>query len=617
MRKLLLGLLCFAAVETEAKVKSVIEIWNTKLYVPSSTNLVITEYMKIQILNEEGYQFAVFNEYYDSFRKIKSLKYTIYDATGKRVKKLGKADAVDVMFNSSYEIGDVRTVVLDPNYKNFPFTVEIEVEIDYNSFFTFPVWMPRFAPDVEVKKATLVVETFDGYVYRSREFNGILPPKLEPGVPGFVKKTWEVANLPAMPKQVNYKSFSEEQPKVHLSPVSFILDKSPGSFQTWKEFGDWFSDLNSGRNSLTDETKSYLTQLRSQNREPHEVIKEIYRHMQAKTRYISIQLGIGGFQTIPSDVVEKTGYGDCKALTNYMKAMLDYISVPSNYVLVRAGEDVPDVIPDFPSNQFNHVFLAVPMKTDTMWLECTSQIVPPSFIGTFTDDRNVLWVQKNASQIIRTPIYLPEETRKYNRCQIVVNEAGDMDIKLSTKQTGAFFDDVMAYKGMMKDDISRFNYGKFDYKDFTITSFNFEVPDPDQPELVLNFNIKAKGVAKPIGSKLVLSSNLLFALEKELITDAMNKKSEIRRGFTLEDDVELTIPELFRVDMLPQAVKDVTEFGAFEMKVFADEKNVIHIYRKTTINKGSYQNETFDKFNNTLKRFKLYEQSKIVLQSKT
>ncbi len=44
---------------------------------------------------------------------------------------------------------------------------------------------------------------------------------------------------------------------------------------------------------------------------------------------MSIQWGIGGFQTIPAQKVEQTGYGDRKALIYSMKGMLEAIDIPS------------------------------------------------------------------------------------------------------------------------------------------------------------------------------------------------------------------------------------------------------------------------------------------------
>ncbi len=60
--------------------------------------------------------------------------------------------------------------------------------------------------------------------------------------------------------------------------------------------------------------------------------------MQDKTRYISVQIGIGGWKPMLADDVNKLGYGDCKGLTNYTKALLEAVDVPSYYTLFLVVE---------------------------------------------------------------------------------------------------------------------------------------------------------------------------------------------------------------------------------------------------------------------------------------
>jgi hypothetical protein len=614
---LLFGFVLLTALSAFARISAIVESSDTRLVISARNSLRIEKFMRIKVLDEQGYQHAVYYDYTNKFRKVSQLEYTVFDINSRKVKKLSRNNAVSIMANASYEIADARVLILDPEYRNFPFIVEIEVEITYDGFLDFPEWMPRFTHDVEVKSATLTLECYRDFEFRARELNGIHPAT----VTSDEKKktiTWSVENLLAMNKHNSYKSFAAGQPKVCLTPVNFELENSEGNFVNWSNFGEWFRVLNEGRNEISPATKDYLNSLRKLHGADNAAIaKYIYRYMQGKTRYISIQLGIGGFQTIPADEVEKTGYGDCKALTNYMKSMLDYLNIPSNSVLVHAGRDVPEIVPDFPSNQFNHVFLAVPMKTDTLWFECTSQTSPPAFLGTFTDDRYVLWVDKNKSSIIRTPLLSETENVKQNRCVASMDPSGDAQLEIKTTQAGMFFDDAMYYQQLTKDRIDKFNYAKFPYKDFTIQSFNYAIPDQNNSSLDVSFKLKVANLGKMLGSKMIISSNILNPLENAFDLDLINKKTEVRRSFTLEDEVEIKLPENYRVDVTPEAFKQLWKFGSFELTFDAGTDSTLRIRRKAVIKKGNYQDDQFNEFYEMVRKIKQVEQSKIVLQSKT
>ena len=74
--------------------------------------------------------------------------------------------------------------------------------------------------------------------------------------------------------------------------------------------------------------------------------------------------------------VDKLGYGDCKALTNYTKTLLDAVDVESYYTVVYGGKRIRNIDKEFSATEGNHVILCLPNEEDYIWLECTSQKTP-------------------------------------------------------------------------------------------------------------------------------------------------------------------------------------------------------------------------------------------------
>ena len=113
--------------------------------------------------------------------------------------------------------------------------------------------------------------------------------------------------------------------------------------------------------------------------------------MQDRTRYIGVQVGIGGIQPIAANQVDRVGY-EIAGSDKLHKALLNVVGVKSYYVHVEAGtDDNISLENDFASlAQGNHVILNIPNGNIDIWLECTSRTSPFGFLGDFTDDRDVL-----------------------------------------------------------------------------------------------------------------------------------------------------------------------------------------------------------------------------------
>ena len=91
-------------------------------------------------------------------------------------------------------------------------------------------------------------------------------------------------------------------------------------------------------------------------------------------RYVSIALGLGGYQPRAPDVVIQTGYGDCKDKATLFIAALAAMGVEAYPVLLSSTGGVD---PDLPSiQQFDHVIAAVRQGDGYLYTDLTSDLTP-------------------------------------------------------------------------------------------------------------------------------------------------------------------------------------------------------------------------------------------------
>jgi hypothetical protein len=428
---ILLKLLIFSSAASEAKykasdipvsllkdAKAVVRKSETIFEISGIDKMIMRVTYAITILNENGIQNSVLIQYYDKFMTVRKIEADIYDQNGVPVKNGVNVKVEDYSANIGYALyEDNRVKVLDPKYRTFPFTVEYTYEIAFDGLLFFPDWSVYDDYNISVESSSFRIITPKGFKFRYFEKNISNTCVIaESGDKAFY--TWYYVNLPVVKKEPYGKSFKEYTPVVFSAPSDFEIGGYQGNLDSWNNFGKWINLLGEGRNVLSTETNEKILKMVSGVTDENDKIKILYEYLQNKVRYVLVSKGLGGWQTIEAEKVDRVSYGDCKALTNYMKSLLDVVGIKSFYTLVRAGENEPLINENFPSNQFNHVILTVPLNGDTLWLECTSQNIPFGYLGTFTDDRKALITGETGGFLVNTKKYLLDDNKQYRKASV-------------------------------------------------------------------------------------------------------------------------------------------------------------------------------------------------------
>jgi hypothetical protein len=396
-------------VELKKDASAVIRIQTTEYTVLDTGKAEQKTHLVITVLSNQGDDFAQFAESYDKFSKITDLSGKIYNGEGKVIRKIKSSDFIDNKMSSSSLFDDNRVKVYQPLISDYPYTIEYEWTEVLSGIFNYPRWVPQIGYDISVQNSIYKISVPKKLPIHFKKLNWKLEPEIINNV-DYISYTFRASDLKAIEHEI-MSTGNDVVPIVYSIPSWFKLDGYSGSNKDWNSMGLWNMQLNKQENRLSEKTISDLAEIQKKSGNKLELVKNVYEYMQSKTRYVSIQLGIGGLKPFDASVVDKFGYGDCKALVNYTQTLLHQVGIESYYTRVNSGNYANDIITDETFSQFNHIILCVPNDRDTLWLECTSQVIPFAFQGAFTDNRHVLMITPQGGKLVKTHRYTDFENK--------------------------------------------------------------------------------------------------------------------------------------------------------------------------------------------------------------
>lgn len=582
--------------DLKLKANAVVRLEESSLTINDKGEAVHEVNTVVTILNEKGNRFSQMVGFYNKYTSISGIKGIIFDKNGKKVKSISSSEIGDfsaIQGFSLYE--DNRVKVINPEFGDYPYTVQYSYTEKHRSFFMLPGWQVYSGYNISVEKSIFNLTLSPNAKVKFKGNNAFnIIPTTKTDSKGNITTTWVSTNMPAIENEPFSGSLDQETPVLMIAPETFTMDGFFGSNNSWKELGDWAYRLGEGRAVVSANEKEKVLALVADAESDWEKAKRIYEYMQNKVRYVNVAIGIGGWQPFPAETVETLSYGDCKALTNYMHTLLGVAGVKSNYCLVKAGEDTPNIDPNFVCSQFNHAFLLLPFESDTVFVECTSQELPFGYNGTFTDDRDILVIEKDNSYLKHTNIYGRDKNKITGNYTFKLGENSDAKVFASNTFIGVASEEGEMYKGLTPDRQREILLRRLQISQAKINKLTYSEKKQRIPEVLEEIELTVAQIGQTTANKsTIIRFNQVSLLDD--IKRVSNRKTGmvIRRDKQLIDTIRFEIPKRFTFEQVPQAAFIESEFGTYKLEVLA-EKHAITFVRTLDWNKGNYNAEKYD-----------------------
>jgi hypothetical protein len=587
----------------------------------SGREMKISARRVVTVLDKLGNSYVDAYLRYNNAIKVNKIYAVVYNVLGSEIRRIKEKEFKDISaVNGGTLYSDSRVKYLEYTPVQYPYTIEFNYTISTANTGVVPSWyfLSNYGESVEKSQITFNFTSPELQPeFRECNMESIELTK-EQSAGGI---TYAASNIKAITHEQLGPAFRKLAPHIKTRLVNFHYEGYDAKAENWNTLGRWITDnLLNGQGELPETTIRTARNLVRDLSDPMEKARAIYKYVQENTRYISVQVGIGGLKPISAMEVDKVKYGDCKGLSNYTMALLKAVGVPAYYCHIQAGREKVNFIEDFADiSQGNHVILAIPEGEEMHWIDCTSTTLPFGFLGDFTDDRTALLVGPEGGKLIRTPAYLNDTNYLQTLADFELSDKGVItgDVTITTK--GIQYDNHFGLEEKTQDDLLK-HYRQYwsHINNLQLPSIEF-VNDKDAVRFGEYVKLEAASYASISGNLMLLIPNA-FNRSSYVPDRYRNRKLpfEISRGFLDEDEFILSLPKGYRLEAMKSEELLESEFGKYHIQMVYDETEHQIIYkRKFLLQQGRYPKEMYEKYRTFRKSVAAADNGQIVLIKNT
>lgn len=570
--------------------------------IKAADEVVVNYQYSAIVWNARGAALSQLMVSYNKHTMVDGIEGAQFDMAENKVKDLKSKEILDRPAYDGFSLfSDARIKSHQFNSGEYPYRIYYSYSLKFSHNMYGMNFTPRFDPSV-------TVDSFIGNLIFSKELE---PSYRMKGSKGKVERI-EAKNKIIVSYIVTDLQAEELEP--YAPPFGMLVEGmdvfcnqcSYAGYRTiagdWKGFGELIVNLNEGRDLLPASLVSSLIKM-TENEDREGKIKKVYEYLQKNTRYVSVQIGVGGFQPIQAQEVFTNGYGDCKGLSNLMRSMLSAIGIKSNYVLVEAGEDPYVIDTSFVYDPFNHAILCVPDDNDTIWLECTRRFNPCGYLGSFTGNRKALIIEKGNSHLVSTNAYDHNDNIAISHLKARLESNGDIHVDISMKCNNESQDLLRQLQHDVDPSVSvRYWQQAFSIPSYVINQVDINSHE-DEPISDVNIQITVSKALSNSGARMFMTPVYTHTIKEKMLKDtARNNELYINKAFTEIDTFSFAIPEGYRLESGGKTLSLINDFGSFEMHAEEKQGNFMLI-RKRIQFRGTYDKSKYNdfvKFNNDM-----------------
>ena len=279
-------------------------------------------------------------------------------------------------------------------------------------------------------------------------------------------------------------------------------------------------------------------------------------------------------------------FGDCKALSNYLHAMLAACDIESFYTIIHTqNKHIPR---DFATPAIaNHAILGVPCQRDTLWLECTNTDVPFGYVHQSIAGHDAVICHDGKAEVVTLPAYADSLNTECQRIDVRLDEAGNASLSLSSVSRARQYEWTRPILDLARDKQADFLRRSFQLPLAQVDSLRCEevldkpLPRDAHPRLDHRAALCQQDRLAPVRPHASLRSG------PGRFTAERRHDLWIDKGYCDTDSLTLHLPEGYVVEALPKSVTIENRFGKIAVEALCSGDR-LHIRIRLLRRSGRY-----------------------------
>ncbi|MEN7551617.1 transglutaminase-like domain-containing protein [Rapidithrix thailandica] len=482
----------------------------------------------------------------------------------------------------------------------------------YLTYTFFHEDIPSQKREIELKvpdwaEVELVERNFEGYEIRKE-----VKKSEKEGTTSYI---YTLENVEAFPKEDDVPGY------LHFLPHILILTKSytyGGKKETVLASTDdlyrWYASLTALNQVDTGKLKAKVDELTQGLNSTEEKIKAVYYWVQDNIQYIAFENGLAGFKPEDSHKVFFKRYGDCKGMANLTKDMLKLAGIDARLTWIGTSKipysyDIPSLAVD------NHMICTVIEGDKRYILDATEKFNPVSLHAERIQGKQIM-IEDGSSYLIEE---VPQEPLERYLCKT------DLQFELADQKLqgkGAYTIDG-EYKKNLLNVANSIENEKLEKFMKSIVSGNgnpdqFEVSEyselkREQPlEIVYRFTLENH--VNAFDKELYLDLDFIEEFKGGKVKEERKVPLDFGRKVFRETVAELTIPQGYKVNYVPEPVSVENEYFKFDLKYELQSGKVVYTKEIKIFDKLLPASQ-FNAWNNAVKKLNQFYNDQLILQS--